>query len=96
MRGCMSIDTKNIHYIILCRDSGNGGSSITLPRLSSCYPPNIIKYISQLINTNLTINGLCQAIHANTTRHGVLENTTRRTERTRNMTVELLERYAIE
>ena len=41
MRGCMSIDTKNIHYIILCRDSGNGGSSITLPRLSSCYPPDI-------------------------------------------------------
>ena len=36
--------------------------------------------MSQLINTNLTINGLCQAIHANTTRHGVLENITRRTE----------------
>ena len=50
--------------------------------------------MSQLINTNLTINGLCQAIHANTTRHGALENITRRTERTRNMTV--LERYAIE
>ena len=29
------------------------------------------------------MNGLCQATHANTTRHGVLENITRRTERDR-------------